>query len=68
MVYFLDTNVCIEYMRKGKAAVAIKSNFVQHGMKEGNIKIPSIVVAELMHCAYKSKRSDETLKETLDFL
>ena len=68
MMYFLDSNVCIEYMREGKAAKAIKSKFVQHGLKEGKIMIPAIVVAELMHGAYKSKRPDETLEETLSFL
>lgn len=33
-----------------------------------NIKIPSVVVAELMHGAYKSKFKDKTLKETEDFI
>ena len=68
MLYFLDTNVCIDYMRKGKAAETIKLRFIQHGMKEGKIMIPAIVVAELMHGAYKSKRPDKTIEETLSFL
>lgn len=55
-------------MRKGKVAETIKLRFVQHGIKEGKIMIPAIVVAELMYGAYKSKRSDETIEETLSFL
>ena len=66
MLYFLDSNVCIDYMRKGKKADLIDTKIFEVGPR--NIKIPAIVSAELMHGAYKSKRPDETLNDTLNFL
>lgn len=66
MLYFLDSNVCIEFMRKGRFEGRIRSRIIQYGLR--SIKIPAIVMAELMHGAYKSKRSAETLKDTSDFL
>ena len=66
MLYFLDSNVCIDYMRKGKKADLIDNKIFEVGPR--NIKIPAIVSAELMHGAYKSKRPDETLNDTLNFL
>ena len=66
MLYFLDTNICIFYMRKGQYEGIIKSKVIQHGLK--NIKIPAIVMAELMHGAHKSKKSAETLKATREFI
>ena len=66
MLYFLDSNVCIDYIRKGKKAVKIDAKIFEVGPR--NIKLPSVVMAELMHGAYKSKKSAETLKDTRDFL
>ena len=66
MLYFLDSNVCIEFMRRGRFESRIRSRIIQYGLR--SIKIPAIVMAELMHGAYKSKRSAETLKDTSDFL
>lgn len=66
ILYFLDSNVCIDYMRKGKRAEKIDAKIFEVGPR--NIKIPAIVMAELMHGAYKSKRSAETLKDTTNFL
>ncbi len=66
MLYFFDSNVCIDYMRKGHFSDRIRSRVIQYGLK--SIKFPAIVMAELMHGAYKSKRSAETLKDTIDFL
>ena len=66
MLYFLDSNICIQYMRKGKVAEVIEARFLEYGPR--NIKIPSIVMGELMHGAYKSKRAADTLKETKSFI
>ena len=66
MLYFLDTNICIHYMRKGVFTDRIRSRIIQYGLR--SIKIPAIVTGELMCGAYKSKRPEKTLKETLDFL
>ena len=66
MLYFFDSNVCIDYMRKGKKAGKIEAKIFEVGPR--NIKLPSVVMAELMHGAYKSKRPAETLKDTRDFL
>ena len=66
MLYFLDSNVCIDYMRKGKKADMIDAKIFEVGPR--NIKISAVVVAELMHGAYKSKRPAETLNDTINFL
>ena len=63
MLYFLDTNICIHYMRKGVFTDRIRSRIIQYGLR--SIKIPAIVTGELMCGAYKSKRPEKTLKETL---
>ncbi|MBR0258000.1 MAG: type II toxin-antitoxin system VapC family toxin [Synergistaceae bacterium] len=66
MLYFLDTSICIFYMRKSQFKDTIRLRIIQHGLK--SIKIPAIVVAELMHGARKSKKAAETLKDTSSFL
>ncbi len=66
MLYFLDSNVCVDYMRKGRKSEIIDAKLLEHNYDD--ICIPAIVVAELMYGAYKSKRSDETIEETLSFL
>ena len=66
MLYYLDTNICISCIRKTFAAESIVYRFIVHGYD--SISIPSVVVGELMHGAYKSKISDKTLQETEDFI
>ena len=66
MLYCLDTNICISCMRKTINAEAIIHQFMLNGYF--NIKVPSVVVAELMHGAFKSKIAGLTMQETLDFL
>ena len=44
---------------------ALGYKFILH---ENDIRVPIIVIAELMHGAYKSKITEQTLKETEDFL
>ncbi len=55
MKYFLDTNICI-YFLKGKN-LSLKKKLLSH--KPTDIKIPSIVKAELLVGAEKSERKKE---------
>ncbi len=55
MKYFLDTNICI-YFLKGKN-VSLKKKLLSY--KPTDIKIPSIVKAELLVGAEKSERKKE---------
>ena len=66
MLYLLDSNICIYYMRKGKESKLIDAKLLQH--KKDDIRLSAIVVAELLHGAYHSKRVEQNLRETLDFI
>lgn len=64
MNYFLDTNICI-YFLKGK------NEQIERNLKKLNpnrIKIPSIVKAELLLGALKSKNPKKNRDTILDFL
>ncbi|MBQ7221773.1 MAG: type II toxin-antitoxin system VapC family toxin [Synergistaceae bacterium] len=65
-MYVLDTNVCIDYMRKGRKAGLIDAKFLQYGVR--NIKLPAVVVAELLYGAYHSKSIEKNLKETISLI
>ena len=65
MLYYLDTNICISCIRGTAKTETLGYKFILH---ENDIRIPAIVVAELMHGAYKSKFTDKTMWETEDFL
>ena len=65
MLYFIDTNICISCMRGSRKTEILGYKFIIH---EHDIRIPSVVVAELMHGAYKSKFGNITMEETEDFL
>ena len=65
MLYFIDTNICITCIRGTAKTETLGYKFIVH---EQDIKIPSVVVAELMHGAFKSKIAEVTMQETLDFL
>ena len=65
MLYFIDTNICISCMRGSNKTETLGYKFIIH---EHDIRIPSVVVAELMHGAYKGKFSERTLQETEDFI
>ena len=62
-VYYLDTNICIFYIRGKNIKLRDKINSIA---KEC-IKLPAMVKAELLVGAEKSRRHDETLAETLAF-
>ena len=64
MIYFLDTNICIYYLNKMPAGILEKFNEI--GNK--NIKIPSVVSAELYYGAEKSVKREYNLKRYAEFL
>jgi len=64
MIYFLDSNICINYLNG-------KSDYVKIRIDElgtDNIQIPSIVAAELYYGAFKSERKEYNIKRYLHFL
>lgn len=63
-MYFVDTNTCIYFMN-GKYP-SVKNAFLSISPKE--IKIPSVVKAELLLGAYKSQTREQTLKKVKSFL
>ncbi len=64
MKYFLDTNVCI-YFLKGKYNNLLKNIQTRH---PDEIKIASIVKAELLYVALKSREVDENIEKITKFL
>ncbi len=60
MLYFLDSNVCITFLREGRKADLVRRKILLYTRK--NIKIPAVVSAELMHGAYKSNNADNMNK------
>ena len=64
MIHFLDTNICI-YFLKGTHP-AVKARLLEHDPDD--IKIPSIVKAELLYGTEKSKLRDENRKHVDRFL
>ena len=64
MWYFLDTCICITYLRGKNEEVLRKIE----SYNPSQIKIPVIVLAELLHGAYKSQMTDENIRQIMDFL
>ncbi len=64
MIYFLDTNICV-YFLKGLYQ-SIVDNI--HNTNPNNIKIPSIVKAELLYGAEKSQHKTKNLVNINRFL
>ena len=62
-IYYLDSNICIAYMRGKNIELRDKINAIPNEC----VKIPAIVKGELLLGAEKSKRRKETLVETLIF-
>ena len=61
--YYLDSNICISYLRKSKSIVASKI----FSKDPNDIKIPLIVKAELLVGAVKSAFSQENIKRVQEF-
>lgn len=64
MKYYLDSNICI-YFLKGKHS-ELKQKILSEN--PNNIKIPSIIKAELLNGAEKSQRREENLEIITNFL
>ncbi len=64
MKYFLDTNICIYYL-KGQFP-QLRKKLLDHNPE--TIGIPAIVKAELLYGAAKSKKSEDTLEQIKKFL
>ncbi|MDX9802112.1 MAG: type II toxin-antitoxin system VapC family toxin [Spirochaetia bacterium] len=64
MKYFLDTNICVYYL-KGMYP-GIVENLLSKNPED--IKIPSIVKAELLYGAEKSQTKDKTREKIYEFL
>ena len=64
MAYFLDTNTCIYFLNNSNPALStrLKNTPVE------NIKIPSMVAAELLYGAEKSAKREQNLKYFKAFL
>jgi len=62
--YFLDTNTCIYYL-KGKSP-RVRSQLLSKRPEE--IKVPSIVKAELLYGAAKSQQQDKNVETVKTFL
>jgi tRNA(fMet)-specific endonuclease VapC len=64
MKYFLDTNICIYYLKGIKET--IKNKLLKKNPDD--IKIPSIVKAEMLYGAKKSEKKEENLSKINEFL
>ena len=64
MIYFLDTNICIYHLND--SAPNVSRALEQTPSK--NVKIPSVVAAELLYGAEKSVRREYNLKVFNAFL
>lgn len=60
MLYFLDSNICITFLREGKKADLIRRKILLYTRK--NVQIPSVVSGELMHGAFKSNNAENMAK------
>ena len=64
MIYCLDTYICIYYL-KGKYPILLQKML---SINPNDIKIPSIVKAELLHVAEKSMKREENHEKITAFL
>jgi tRNA(fMet)-specific endonuclease VapC len=64
MIYFLDTNICIYYLNNSSPRL----KKLLQSMPTANIKIPSMVAAELLYGAEKSVKREYNLKLFKTFL
>jgi tRNA(fMet)-specific endonuclease VapC len=67
MKYYLDTNILIHLLREKQGAGQNVWNIMSTHSK-GDIKVPSMVKAELIFGAYKSDKTESTLDEAKSLL
>jgi len=64
MIYFLDTNTCVFYLNNSNANVVEQLE----KLPTANIKIPSMVAAELLYGAEKSGKREHNMRVFKTFL
>jgi len=64
MSYFLDTNTCIYFLKNANQSILNKFS----GINASNIKIPSIVAAELYYGVFKSAKREENYAKISKFI
>ena len=64
MTYFLDTNICIYYLKNSYPNVSKKLN----KLPTASVRIPSMTAAELLYGAEKSAKQEQNLKLFKTFL
>jgi tRNA(fMet)-specific endonuclease VapC len=64
MTYYLDSNIPIFVLRGKNRRVAEKIDSIY----DNEIKIPSVVVAELIEGAYASSNTERNIEQTMKFL
>ncbi len=64
MTYFLDTNICIYFLKGEHPSIKTRLN----KKTPSDIKIPAIVKAELLFGAEKSQKTSESQQKIMSFL
>ena len=64
MNYYLDTNICIFFLR-GKSSALLRA-LLSHAAE--NVKIPAVVASELPYGACKSTQSEKNMQQVREFL
>ena len=64
MLYMLDTCICVDYLRAKNENLLRKVR----SFNPRKIKISTIVLAELLHGAYHSKRIEENMRTTIELI
>ena len=64
MRYFLDTNICIYFLKGEYPSIKTRLN----KKKPSDVKIPSVVKAELLFGAEKSQQAFENRRKIMSFL
>ncbi|MDR2712615.1 MAG: type II toxin-antitoxin system VapC family toxin [Clostridiales bacterium] len=64
MIYFLDTNICIFHLNNSRRNMSARLKRIP----VGDIRISSIVAAELLYGAEKSSKREHNLRQCKSFL
>lgn len=64
MIFLLDTNFCVTYLRRGSSSL-VAANL--SAAPAGSVVLCSVVVAELIFGAYRSANVNETLGRVREF-
>jgi tRNA(fMet)-specific endonuclease VapC len=64
MIWFLDTNICVDYLR-GRTTLLLEAFKM---FPPQSVRLPSVVVAELLYGAQKSSRPKQNLLQVRQFI